>query len=233
MVLHSGSWFDSKWIGKIVHFETPSYSWRITAKLQEYETRYLQSEFKLCGFYSEASCAFVCEDLEGSAQAIMKIRMQIPYIEEDPNSSIPSSEQALTGLSGHTEREIKALRGLTKAGCSCTPHYITSKHEDQGAGDCIPGGFLEYLVMEKVEGIKLSHDILDRLDAQRQIKLREAFRSSYLECHRCGFINLNPNPENLIWNAAKAKCYIVNWESWCKKAKWSNGEFRWWGLEFD
>ncbi|PWY69623.1 hypothetical protein BO94DRAFT_590407 [Aspergillus sclerotioniger CBS 115572] len=103
MALHSGSWFDSKWIGKTIDFEPPSSSWQITTKLQEHEARYLQSEFRICGFYSEASCTFVSEDLEGSTQAIMRIRMQIPYLEEDLSSLIPSFDQALAGISGRTD----------------------------------------------------------------------------------------------------------------------------------
>ena len=76
--------------------------------------------------------------------------------------------------------EIKALEALTLAGCSYTPKYITSKHANQDPNSWVPGGFLDYVVMEKLEGVAVSEEYLDRLRLEEQRDLRNAFKSSYL-----------------------------------------------------
>lgn len=69
-------WFDESWIGRIVKIKKYSRSWKIVEKFECDESRFVETEFTICGFFSEACGVFICEDIKDSSQAIMKIRMQ-------------------------------------------------------------------------------------------------------------------------------------------------------------
>ncbi|KAE8150211.1 hypothetical protein BDV25DRAFT_129741 [Aspergillus avenaceus] len=225
-------WFDAKWLGQTTHFENPASSWKIIEKLQEHESRFSQDEYVSSGLYSESCCVFVCQQNGSSAQAIMKVRMQIPSIEDEPNSWQISSQLAETEICGRSLQEIKALSALSSAECSSTPRYIASKHENQKPDGWVPGGFVDYVVMEKLEGRTLSEKYIRGLKLEEKIKLRGAFKTSYLECQNLGFVNLDNNVTNLIWNETKMKCYIIDWEAWSRKTyQWNDNEYRWWGLQ--
>ncbi|GAD99140.1 conserved hypothetical protein [Paecilomyces variotii No. 5] len=230
------SWFDDGWIGRIVKFEHPLYcSWKIVKKLEDHETRYTRDEFEHSGFYSESCCIFICcQDTENPTQAIMKIRMQIPYIGAESSSPDMRAPQARPCQRGQTSREIKALEKLTEAQCPCTPKLIAWKHENQGHDGWVPGGFLDYIVIEKLEGQTLSWELIDSLSNEQQESLRAAFKESYLSCFSHNFVNLDRGARNLIWNEEKNICYIIDWETWYRAKpsyEWDDDEYRLWGLE--
>ncbi|KAH8423960.1 uncharacterized protein LDX57_001716 [Aspergillus melleus] len=81
MYSDSKLWFGTNWIGQYVEFE--NCSWKIVKKLAENEARYTQEEFEESGFDSESCSVFLCEEPVGFTQAVMKIRMQIPYFEAE------------------------------------------------------------------------------------------------------------------------------------------------------
>ncbi|PYH91265.1 hypothetical protein BO71DRAFT_332661 [Aspergillus ellipticus CBS 707.79] len=172
MALHSDTaWFGPKWLEQTIHFEDPSSSWKIIQILQEHESRFSQDEYVSSGFYSESCCIFVCEETGSSNQAMMKVRMQYMY----PIPILKPERE----ICGRTLHEIKALKILTGAKCSSTPKYIASKHENQNCHGCVPGRFLDYIVMERLEGITLSRDYLRGFRPDEQQNICLAFKASY------------------------------------------------------
>ncbi|KAE8154113.1 hypothetical protein BDV25DRAFT_148265 [Aspergillus avenaceus] len=224
-------WFGSKWLKQTIHFADLPSSWRIVQKLQEQETIFLQDDYRSSGLYSESIGIFLCEEIGTSTPAIMKIRMQVPNTVDDPSSSRTFIQPPEKDICGRTSQEIDALMALTKAECSCTPKYFASKHTNQTPDDWVPGGFLDYIVMEKMEGVTLSEEYLRELSQREQQELRNAFKSSYLECQERRFYHLDASLSNLIWNKQKMKCYIVDWEARVRKAySWDDEEYLRWGL---
>lgn len=69
---------------------------------------------------------------------------------------------------------------LTKAGCSCTPKFYASKHETQGRHGWVPGGYLDYIVMEKLEGVPLSMSFVAKMSIEERERLKAAFKKSYM-----------------------------------------------------
>ncbi|BCR91302.1 uncharacterized protein ACHE_70145A [Aspergillus chevalieri] len=142
--------------------------------------------------------------------------------------------QARPDTRGQTSREIKALKDLTEAKCFCTPKFRAWKHENQDRNDWVPGGFLDYIVMEKLEGRTLSPELIDSLSNEQQQRLRTAFKRSYIECLNHNFVNLDQGARNLIWNEEKGICYIIDWETWCRATSsydWNDDEYCSWDLE--
>ncbi|KAI9039004.1 uncharacterized protein KD926_010106 [Aspergillus affinis] len=79
-----------------------------------------------------------------------------------------------TGLKGHSEeisREIFNLDRLTKVGCSCTPKLIGWEVREQSPSDQLPGGYIAFIVMQKVSGQNLRDFKTDCMD-QEHNKIR-------------------------------------------------------------
>ncbi|OJJ32891.1 hypothetical protein ASPWEDRAFT_42929 [Aspergillus wentii DTO 134E9] len=226
-------WFEQNWIGQIIECEN-STSWKIVQKLGEHETRWTQDDFEKSKFYSQSCCIFVCEDMKNSTEAIMKVRMQIPYEGSRYHSPERRASQAEPDQRGQSSREIKALDILSKAECFCTPKLRGWKHETQSCNDLVPGGFLDYTVMERLEGKTLSPWWVDSLNDDHKQKLQTAFKTSYIECLNLNFLNLDHRAQNLIWNEEKGICYIIDWESWIQAnsyTDWNDDIYSMWDLE--
>ena len=88
--------------------------------------------------------------------------------------------QARPDTRGQTLREIKALKDLTEAKCFCTPKFRAWKHENQDRNDWVPGGFLDYIVMEKLERRTLSLELIESLSSEQQQRLRTALKKLYM-----------------------------------------------------
>ncbi|PLB43347.1 hypothetical protein P170DRAFT_468983 [Aspergillus steynii IBT 23096] len=191
-------WFDRTWLGKTIQFTNPPSAWKITQKRRESEDRFTRDEYETSGFFSESSCIFLCEEItdtshpqaqaQAQTQAIMKVRMQIP------NTTAESDEEEYdqppeAALRGRTALEIKALQ-----------------YETQAEEGCVPGGFLDFIVMTRVEGVALSGRYLRGMEIDERRDLREAFKASYL--------------------------YIVDWETWTRQSReWNDKEYWAWGLD--
>ena len=104
----------------------------------------------------------------------------IPYIGAELNPPEIRAPQALPDKRGQTSQEIKALESLTDAKCFCTPKFKAWKHENQNPDGWVPGGFLDYIVMEKLEGRTLSLEFILSLGNEQQRRLRTAFKRSYM-----------------------------------------------------
>ncbi|KAE8375412.1 hypothetical protein BDV26DRAFT_295063 [Aspergillus bertholletiae] len=227
---------ELKWIGQIVDFKDPPCSWEIVEKLQENSQWFSKWEFEECKFCSESSGVFVCKDTKTSIQAIMKIRIQIPFYEARNYPSDQRAKQAQGVISERTENEIEALGYLTSSKCPSIPKLIAWKHEIQDRDGCVPGGCVDYIVMEKLKGITLSDiPVYDMTPEQKQI-LRLAFKKAYKNCLKCGFAHLDPGHRNLIWDEENAQCYLIDWEIWRHRRrtrvdKWDESEYGFWGLD--
>lgn len=70
-------------------------------------------------------------------------------------------------------RESEILKELTEKGSKCTPRLIGLEVRDQTDRDYVPGGYVQYLLMEKLPGTNL----LDwrEFDLQTRNRVRLAF----------------------------------------------------------
>ncbi|KAB8270698.1 hypothetical protein BDV30DRAFT_214741, partial [Aspergillus minisclerotigenes] len=85
----------------------------IVEKLEENTECYTKTDYEESKFYSESSGIFICESTMTPIQAIMKIRMQIPYYEAIDYHPNERAQQAVGEICGRTELETEALNKLT------------------------------------------------------------------------------------------------------------------------
>ncbi|PLB55656.1 hypothetical protein P170DRAFT_47026 [Aspergillus steynii IBT 23096] len=76
-------------------------------------------------------------------------------------------------VSNEIHREIDNLHYLTEYDCTCTPKLFSFAIDQQGLDDTVPGGYIAYIVMERVPGKDLRD--FDQLDHHEKNRVRLAF----------------------------------------------------------
>ena len=194
------TWFEvEEWIGSKVTFEQPlPSSWTLVRKLRERELYDSEDAWKMFHVPSEARGIFICEeDGKSHRQAVLKIYMQYDFLYPFPGNTPHRSKyfvripyyqtiskprkirvkQARSEMSVQANREITALQGLTKAGCSSTPSLLSWKHSTQDDERFVPGGYITYILMEKAPGISLAY--FDELPREERDRIRAALKCTW------------------------------------------------------
>ena len=120
---------------------------------------------------------YLCHRTENQNElAYMRIYKQIPQTGTELDSAHARSAQASRPC-GHIE--LIALKRLTDNGCTATPKLLGWRIEVQGPNDIVPGGYIIYLVWEKVEGDPLSTQKFWSLPSNQRELIRLNFRKAY------------------------------------------------------
>ncbi|OQE91186.1 hypothetical protein PENNAL_c0010G00260 [Penicillium nalgiovense] len=82
--------------------------------------------------------------------------------------------------------ELEAFRLLMSQGCSSVPRFYGYCEKQQGEHDLVPGGFVKYVVWEKVPGEPLTEEFFWSLDPGTREDIRVHFRAAFEEMLRCG-----------------------------------------------
>ncbi|EIT77612.1 hypothetical protein Ao3042_06102 [Aspergillus oryzae 3.042] len=95
------------------------------------------------------------------------------------SSSEERAEQAIHDMGENTRLEIDALRCLTQAGCSSSPALLGWKRETQSNTDWVPGGYIEYILMERMPGVR-PPPYWQPMAQEERDRLLKAFKEAYL-----------------------------------------------------
>ncbi|KAF3392716.1 hypothetical protein F1880_008782 [Penicillium rolfsii] len=127
---------------------------------------------------------FVCHLEEEPARiAFMRVYHQIPVIRTEFASSAIRAQQAHPGkVCG----EYESLKVLMKQGCDVVPRLLGYNEKKQEQNDLLPGGFIKYVVWEKVPGQSLTKKSFWSLDRPLRDHVRAKFRAAYKKLLDCG-----------------------------------------------
>ncbi|KAL2389229.1 hypothetical protein RJ035_002470 [Blastomyces gilchristii] len=139
-------------------------------------------------------------------QGIAKIRMQIPDDPGNPSSTKPKHSSRRVGF------EFYNHDTLTKLGCTCIPKLLDYASLIQKEKDPVPGGFLFFLVMERLPGRNLAN--FADCPCLRGTKSGWPLLSQSVasEFYAFRFMHNDPNRRNLMWDPENKKCYIIDLE---------------------
>lgn len=84
------------------------------------------------------------------------------------------------GVDGAAEIELGALKLFTEKGCTSTPKLLAFEEETQSSHDSVPGGYILYLLMEKLPGSRIDKDAFWHLDESERAKIREKFKDAWM-----------------------------------------------------
>ncbi|KAJ5613622.1 hypothetical protein N7528_007276 [Penicillium herquei] len=214
------TWFeDDEYIGSEVSFPCGSI-WKLETKIHEHAYQHTQYDWESIQLTSEARGVFTCSKVsgDGPSTAIIKIRLQIPWLRTARKRSETRAKQSTSNIPATFDLEVEALSKLTQAGCSSTPALYSSKKDQQTWDELVPGGYKLFILMEKLRGSPDAVDLFftaKRRDSRlERDNLRKAFKKAWLETLRCGVVHSDDAIRNLIWDSENNKCYIVDWERW-------------------
>lgn len=224
------TWFDElEWTGREITFQIDNSqsTWKIYKKIAESE------KFDYTMLYdnnrprSEAHGVFAVSNVQDPTQAAaLKIWMQVVWFFLPGKTSEPQPDMGI-----YSKSEIDCLERLTKAGCSSTPSLLAWKHNIQGKKGVIPGGYIDYMLMDMLPGVK---PVFCDTGLSEKREVQDAFKKAWFECVSHGRDNRSRRSRNLLWDRKEQKCYIVDWEHWIETTDdtvWKNGMFYRWSLD--
>jgi hypothetical protein len=152
-----------------------SWTWVITEKLSEEVACMTEDDVKMGTGPSQAVGKFLCH-LEGhpDREAFMRIYYQIPTAgTEDARLDTLAQQAVPPPVRGELE-SFKLLKG-----CPGVPRFLGHAEKAQGDRDLVPGGYIQYVVWEKVPGKPLTKEFFWSLDRSARDEIREKFRATY------------------------------------------------------
>ncbi|KZF26201.1 hypothetical protein L228DRAFT_242634 [Xylona heveae TC161] len=232
------TWFDEvEFIGREITFTEPFPStWRLEQKLREHE-RFASEDDVKSGLDCEAQAVFVCSRVAGQVpqEAIVKIRLQIPWIGTVNEPPHTRAKQAKSDWTFFAKRELEALSILKHNNCSSSPALLGWKREEQDAHMWVPGGYMLCILMERLRGVNPEPYYWGcKMDREERDELRAAFKKAYLECVACGVVHGDCAIRNLVWDRELQKCYLVDFEIFYRPSKrlgkWQDIDYIEWNL---
>ena len=94
---------------------------------------------------------------------------------EDPDER---AKQAKREIGYIAQTELRALEKLTSMECSSTPTLLAKELATQGRDMPVPGGFIVYMLMNRLPGIPI--DKFWMMDSMERQAIRDAFKTAYL-----------------------------------------------------
>lgn len=86
---------------------------------------------------------------------------------------------ATTTLTTLATNEITSLATLTSANCTSTPRLLAWKQEKQASDAGVPGGYIVYVLMAMVPGVRVGN-FFRELGREGRDEFRERFREAWL-----------------------------------------------------
>lgn len=131
---------------------------------------------------SYASIKLACvESTEPSRRAMMRVYMQIPYL----NTELEDSETRAKQASTFTPRDLLAYKTFSgiPGGATFTPELLGYKENQQDSSGLVPGGFITWFAWEIVPGPRLGDYSGDAtgfwpLERAERDKIRQVFQKT-------------------------------------------------------
>ncbi|OKO94529.1 hypothetical protein PENSUB_11796 [Penicillium subrubescens] len=182
-----------------------SRSWIITERLSE-EAVYLTQEDADDGCGSPMTVGkFLCHLEEDPTQiAFMRVYYQIPITGTEHAPPATRTQQVQPD---EVCGEIEAFKLLMSQGCCSVPRLLGYCEKKQGEHDLVPGGYVKYIVWEKVPGEPLTEDFFWSLDPHKRKDIRAKFRDAFDRIS--GFRRGWPIRDKLPWSDTHYVAYML------------------------
>ncbi|KUM63788.1 hypothetical protein ACN42_g3295 [Penicillium freii] len=206
----------------------PPRDWIVIDKLSEVSKPITESDF--AGGMGSAFTAgkYLCRPSAGNEDklAFMRIYKQIPlYGTRLDNVKVREAQASKP----RNHVELDALKDLTKNKCTAAPKLLGYRFDKQDANDLVPGGYIMYLVWEKVPGEPLDINEFWSLPfSQRQI-FRDKFKKAYTEVLRFGYMPIMSTPSKIILDKTTGDMYAlfkVSGFSWAARIRPEDKEWK-------
>lgn len=151
--------------------------WVIEKKLSERSQPMTQQDFTDGLGLPFAAAKFLCYPKgTPSKKAFMRIYLQIPVTGIQHESRQIRREQA---AKPQPHVELTALKALKKLECDVVPDLLAYQEGKQGEDNIVPGGYITYVVWDKVPGEPLNAEEFWQQDLNSRQAIRAKFREAF------------------------------------------------------
>ncbi|KAJ5613963.1 hypothetical protein N7528_007617 [Penicillium herquei] len=201
-------------IGSVINLTKPQVSsWIICESLKERVSQVAEHEATPDN-PSFASLKLRCTNIDKTIDAMMRIYLQIPYVNTELEPPTTRASQASSFNLKPKELTVYQMFCDDPKVPEITPNLLAYKETTQPEDNqqVIPSGFLIFVVWELLPGIHLKDPsifwALDRLE-------RDAIRAAFLETLRLfPVFPTNPGLKNLLWDKENQKLFWVGFRDW-------------------
>lgn len=153
-----------------------SQTWVIDKKLSERSQSMTHQDVADGLGFPFAAAQFLCHRKENPSQkAFMRIYLQIVIGTQYQNHQIRRKQAAKPP----PHVELTALKALKILECDVVPDLLAYQGGKQGDDSIVPGGYITYVVWDKVPGEPLSAEEFWRLDVESRQAIRDKFRETF------------------------------------------------------
>ena len=160
-------------------FNFPAQKWTILEKLSEDSNR-LTKEDVAAGFGpSDTIGKFLCRPAsegDDGRRAFLRIYQQVPIAGTETKKA---SIRAIQADTSPDYPELIAFRTFMKLDCDVVPRLLGYQHCQQDHDEGVPGGYITYILWEKVVGESLNLTEFWRLPFADRKAIRDKFRQVY------------------------------------------------------
>ncbi|KAF4770945.1 hypothetical protein HAV15_012436 [Penicillium sp. str.  len=129
--------------------------------------------------------------------------------------------------------ELVALKRLKKMGCDVVLDLLGFQEETQGPDGFVPGGFITFVVWEKVAGEPLGYDEFWNMNYNMRDSIRRKFRATYPKLLHGGIKPCIQSTSKLIVDTSTEEMHISGFSQAAfiePTEEWSDANFALFGL---
>ncbi|RHZ49219.1 uncharacterized protein CDV56_104980 [Aspergillus thermomutatus] len=184
----------------------PRQTWVIDKKLSERSQSMTQQDVADGLGLPFAAAKFLCHRKENpSKKAFMRIYLQIPVIGTQYQSPQIRRKQA---AKPQPHVELTTLKVLKELECDVVPDLLAYQEGKQGEDSIVPGGYITYVVWDKVPGEPLSAEEFWELDLESRQAIRDKFREAFPKLKKYGYLPRMSTISKIIYDKATGNMHF-------------------------
>jgi hypothetical protein len=161
-------------------FNFPAQKWIILEKLGEESNRLTKEDIAAELGPSDTAGKFLCRPAsveDDNRRAFLRIYQQVPIAGTEMKKAAIRASQAVETPPDHPE--LTAFRTFMKLDCEVVPRLLGYQQRQQDHDEGVPGGYITYILWEKVAGDSLNLTEFWRLPFDDRQAIRDTFRQVY------------------------------------------------------
>ncbi|KAJ5804366.1 uncharacterized protein N7518_000669 [Penicillium psychrosexuale] len=203
----------------------PTSRWRILEKLSEASVPVTQKDFNIGMHPAYVAGKYLCRRSGTEDIAFMRIYKQVPLSGTELDSSDDRKAQA---WKSRDYVELSALKYFTANNFTTTPKLLGYHASTQEETDLVPGGYILYLVWEKVAGDPLDIQKFWNLSRGKRDVVRANLRKAYMDVLKVGYQPVPASPSKIILDMKTGAVKISGFRSAARippEMKWKDSYF--------
>ncbi|KAJ5554963.1 hypothetical protein N7461_003433 [Penicillium sp. DV-2018c] len=158
---------------------------------------------------SDTCGKFLCRpasDEDDNRRAFLRIYQQVPIAGTEVKSAAIRARQAVD--TPPNLPELMAFQTFMRKDCDVVPRLLAYQQRRQADDEVVPGGYITYILWEKVAGESLDLTEFWRLPFAERKAIRDRFRQVYTRFLPCGYMPCMGGPSKIIYDKSSGQMHV-------------------------